>query len=196
MEDAAIKLAQLADEVRACTRCPELVARRLRPVPGDGHAHAHVMLVAAAPYGDEERGGRPAGASLLGELAALVSGLGQGERAPLYTTALVKCVPRDENGPRDALREECERCYGYLSREISIITPHVLVPVGEDAAAYMLAKLLGECPDVRPICLRVFETPAFRVTPVPSPAELRAQSTRERKASIEQLRALASRIQL
>jgi uracil-DNA glycosylase family 4 len=196
VEDAAVKLAQLADEVRTCVRCPQLSALRTRTVPGGGHAHAHVMVVAAAPSDEDERGERAAGASMLAELAGLVSGLGEGDRAPLYTTALLKCVPRDEDGPRDGLPEERERCFGYLSREISIITPHVLVPVGEDAAAYVLRRLLGERRDDRPVCLRVFETPAFRVATVPSPAELRAMPAGERKACVEQLRALAGRIHL
>jgi uracil-DNA glycosylase len=195
VEDAAAKLAQLADEIRSCERCPELTALRLRAVPGGGHAHAHLMLVAAAPSPTDERDHRAAGTSLLAELTALVSGLGQGEQAPLYSTGLLKCVPRDDRGPRGGLPEEHEHCFAYLSREISIITPHVLVPVGEDAAAYVLHRLLGGGHD-RPACLRVYETPAFRVAPIPSPEELRAMPGRERKACIEQLRALAGRIHL
>ena len=197
MEDAAPKLAQLASSISECVRCPQLAADRLRAVPGGGHAHAHVMVVAAAPSLQEEAAGLPAGSGLLDEFAALLAGSTPERRAPIYTTAVVKCVPRDQQEPRAANATECDNCYDYLSREISTITPHVLVPVGAQAAAYVLARLLGDgAPAFDPLNLRVIRTPAFSVAPVPSPPEVSALPPHERKACLEQLQTLAARIHL
>jgi uracil-DNA glycosylase family 4 len=197
MEDAAPKLAQLACSVTECELCQELVATRRRAVPGGGHAHAHVMMVAAAPTEREEAAGLPAGSGLLDEFADMLVVAAPERRAPIYTTALVKCVPREAQQPRAARSTECDNCYGYLSREISTITPHVLVPVGAQAAAYVLARLLGDgAPAFDPLNLRVIRTPAFSVAPVPSPPEVSALPPHERKACLEQLQTLAARIHL
>jgi uracil-DNA glycosylase len=197
MEDAAAKLKELASSVAECVRCPQLVAGRLRAVPGGGHAHAHVMVVAAAPSPQEEAAGLPAGSGLLDEFAELLAGSAPERRAPIYTTAVVKCVPRDEQQTRAASTEECDSCYGYLSREISTITPHVLVPVGARATAYVLKRLLGDdAPPLDPLHLCVIRTPAFAVAPLPSPAELAALPAQARKVCKEQLQTLAAQIRL
>ncbi len=197
MEDAAPKLAQLATSVTECERCQELVATRRRAVPGGGHAHAHVMVVAAAPTETEEAEGLPAGSGLLIEFATMLNGARPERRAPVYTTALVKCVPREPQRLRAALTTECDNCFGFLSREISTITPHVLVPVGAQASAYVLARLLGDdAPAFDPLDLRVIRTPAFSVAPVPSPSEVLALPRHERKVCLAQLQALATRIHL
>jgi uracil-DNA glycosylase family 4 len=197
MEDAADKLGQLADTVSQCRRCEQLATTRQRAVPGAGHPHAHVMVVASAPTEEEEAAGLAAGSTLLEELTRLLNGSAAKERAPVYTSALVKCVPRDGTCPRAALGSECDLCYGYLSREISITTPHVLVPVGADTAAYLLGRLLGDsAPSLDPLNLRVVRTPAFSVAPVPSPSEVAMLPPHERKACLAQLESLAACIHL
>ena len=73
----------------------------------------------------------------------------------------------------------------------------MLVPVGAQTAAYVLARLLGDdAPAFDPLDLRVIRTPAFSVAPVPSPSEVSALPPQKRKACLEQLQALAARIRL
>jgi uracil-DNA glycosylase family 4 len=195
MEDAAAKLDQLAADVAVCERCRELAALRLRAVPGAGHPHAHIMVLAPSPSESDEAGDRPGGASLLAELATLLPGLGAAGRATVYATALVKCVPRDENGLREALDAERDACFNYLSLEISTITPHFLLPVGRDTAAFVLQRLFGRVvAGALPPGIRVLESPAFRVVPIASPLEVAALPDKERRAYVDQLRALAGRI--
>jgi uracil-DNA glycosylase family 4 len=129
MEDAAAKLAQLAEEVTACRRCEELANRRLRAVPGVGHPHAHVMVVAPCPSESDEADAHAAGHSLLAELAALLPGLVDNEKVDVYVTALVKCLPREGPTTREPLNAERDACFNFLSMEISTITPHFLIPV-------------------------------------------------------------------
>lgn len=195
MEDAAAKLAQLAADVAGCTRCEGLAARRLRAVPGAGHPHAHVMVVAPCPSESDEAGTGAAGGSLLAELAALLPGLADSERVDVYTTALVKCVPREGEEVREPLDAERDACFDFLSMEISTITPHFLLPVGRETSAFVLQRLFGRtAAGALPPGIRILESPAFRVVPLASPGELHAMPEKERRAYEEQLRALAGRI--
>ena len=197
MEDAALKLGQLAAAVRKCRRCEELATTRQRAVPGAGHPHAHVIVVAPAATEQEESAGLAGGSTVLDELARLLWGPAGTRRAPVYTTALVKCVPRDGRRPRAPRTAERDACFQYLSREISTITPHVLVPVGADTVSYVLSRLLGEgAPPLDPLNLRVVRTPAFSVAAVASPPEMAALPQRERKACLAQLDKLAAAIRL
>ena len=61
MEDAVEQLDRLARSVGECTVCSELVACRLRAVPGAGHPHCAVMVVSLCPDVADEESGRPAG---------------------------------------------------------------------------------------------------------------------------------------
>jgi uracil-DNA glycosylase family 4 len=195
MEDAAAKLTQLAADVTACTRCDDLAGSRRRAVPGAGHPHAHVMVVAPCPSESDEAGTGAAGSSLLTELAALLPGLADSERVDVYLTALVKCVPRDGTAPREPLNAERDTCFSFLSLEISTITPHFLLPVGRETSAFVLQRLFGRAvAGALPPGIRVLESPAFRVVPIAAPAELRDMAEKDRRAYEEQLRALAGRI--
>jgi DNA polymerase len=195
MEDAAAKLAQLAEEVTACRRCEELANRRLRAVPGVGHPHAHVMVVAPCPSESDEADAHAAGHSLLAELAALLPGLVDNEKVDVYVTALVKCLPREGPTTREPLNAERDACFNFLSMEISTITPHFLIPVGRDTSAFILQRLFGRAfAGALPPGIRVLESPAFRVVPLASPRELREMAEKDRRTYVEQLRALAGRI--
>lgn len=194
MEDAAEKLDQLARSERECTRCAEIAAGRLRALPGAGHPHARVLFVSRSPSPEEEEADLPAGTSALRYLAGLIPSLNNGGGERSFCTSLLKCVPRSGAALRDPRTEEMENCFGYLATEISITTPHYVVPIGRDTADYVLGKLFREKPGAPrdPLDLRVVDSPAFRVVPVASAAELAQRSEKERKDYAHQLRALAS----
>jgi len=198
MEDAATKLDELAADVGSCTRCAELVPGRTRAVAGRGRPHAHVLVVAPHPSEADEADERAAaGASLLTEMAELVPHLAHDAGASVYVTALVKCVPRSDGRLRDPLEAERDACFGYLSAEISTITPHLLVPIGRETSAFVLQRLFGRAVDsALPPGLRVMESPSFRVLALASPAEMAAMPDRERSRYVEQVRALSGRLGL
>lgn len=197
MEDAAARLEEIAAEVSRCRRCDSLLSERLHPVAGAGHPHAHVMLVAPHPSVSDERQSLPAGSSLLEDVAQLLPGLANGAKASVYVTALLKCVPRDGERLRDPLESEREACWGYLSKEISTITPHFLLPVGRETSAFVLRRLIGRASaSALPPSIKVVESPAFRVVPLAAPTELARLGEPERKTYCDQLRTLAGRIGL
>ena len=75
MEDAVEQLDNLARSVGECTRCDELVASRLRAVPGGGHPHCAVMVVSLASDPADEEDGGLAGEALLADLAEFMPAL-------------------------------------------------------------------------------------------------------------------------
>ncbi len=194
MEDAAEKLDELARSERECTRCPEIAACRLRALPGAGHPHARVLFISRSPSPDDETAGLPAGTSALRFLAASIPSLGNGGGKNSFCTSLLKCVPRSGGTVREPRTEEMENCFGYLATEISITTPHYVVPIGMATADFVLGKLFREAPkDPRDaLDLRVIDSPAFRVVPVASEQELAGRHEKERKDYVARLHSLAS----
>jgi DNA polymerase len=122
---SATALAQVADEVRGCTRCP-LAARRTRTVPGEGNVLSDVLLVGEGPGAREDATGRPfvgPAGQLLDELLASIGWL----RDDVFITNVVKCRPP---GNRDPEPGEIAACGGYLDRQEAALDPAVVVTLG------------------------------------------------------------------
>lgn len=192
MEDAAEQLDRLAQRVGECTLCPELAARRLRAVPGSGDPHCNVMIISLQPDPLDEAEDKPAGSTVVESMTAFMPALRDaGDR--VYITTLLKCVARDDHGARAPGVEELDACFPFVSREISITTPHYILSVGELTSRYLLRRLFEDQPyrEGDSLELRIFDNPAFRVVPIAEPSELHRRDTREQKEYAERLRALA-----
>ena len=192
MEDALEQLEKLARSVGECTRCEELVACRLRAVPGGGHPHCSVMVVSLSPDPADEKAGLPAGSTLVTALAEFMPALTESAEK-VYVTTLMKCVPRSACDLRAPQKSEQDDCYPYLSKELTITTPHYVLPVGEETTRYLLGKLFKHQPYKKgdSLELRLFDNPAFKIVPVAAPGELRERDPKARKEYVERLRALA-----
>ena len=121
----AHEVEELYTEVRGCQRCA-LAKTRTLAVPGEGPLDSEVMFIGEAPGVNEDRQGRPfvgqAGAfleELLGE-----AGL---SRPEVYICNVLKCRPP---GNRDPLPTEIEACNDYLSAQIRLIDPLLIVTLG------------------------------------------------------------------
>ena len=192
MEDAVEQLDRLARNVGECTRCEELVAGRLRAVPGGGHPHCAVMVVSLSPDPADEEAGLPAGSTLVAGLTELMPALAA-SADKVYVTTLVKCVPRSACDLRAPQAKELDDCYPFLSRELTITTPHYVLPVGEETTRYLLGKLFKDLPYNKgdALELRLFDNPAFKIVPVATPDNLRELDAKARKEYVERLRVLA-----
>jgi uracil-DNA glycosylase len=126
-------LAAIAAEVHVCTRCDLHVGAR-QGVAGAGKADVEVMLIGEAPsYFDDRRGypfSGPSGA-FLDELLAL-AGL---TRTDVYLTNMVK--HRLPEG-HELQPDEIAACAPYLTRQIAVLDPKVIVTLGR----YSLARFL------------------------------------------------------
>jgi uracil-DNA glycosylase family 4 len=123
-------LAQIADEIRVCTKC-ELHRTRTKSVPGEGPANARVMFIGEAPGWNEDQQGRPfVGAA--GKFLEELLGIAGMKRDEVFITNVVKSRPP---GNRDPLPDEIAACAPYLERQIEVIDPEVIVTLGRFSMA-------------------------------------------------------------
>ena len=132
---------QLQSAVTACTSCG-LCQSRQQAILGDGLTSANWMIVGDAPGEDEDQNGRsfagPAGQLLDNMLKALSL-----TRGDVYLTHALKC--RTPSG-RNASQLEVSHCANYLSRQVALVQPKVILAMGRTAALALLqsAEPLGK----------------------------------------------------
>lgn len=130
-------LEAIAQEIRDCRACA-LCASATNPVPGEGPVDAKVMFIGEGPGAHEDRLGRPfvgaSGRVLDGLLT--VAGL---NRSLVFIANVVKHRPPDN---RDPLPAEVDACLPFLRRQLRLIKPQIVIPLGRHAAARWI-------PDVR-----------------------------------------------
>jgi len=131
----------LCQQIMTCRDCPALVAYRNCVVPGEGPEDAEIMLIGEAPGMHEDRQGRPfvgaAGAFLSDLLTAINL-----SRKQVYITNILKCRPP---GNRDPLPEEINGCAHWLTRQIEVIRPRMIVTLGRySLARFFPGKTIGK----------------------------------------------------
>ncbi len=126
----------LHEEIRTHGGCGfEICETATHIVPGEGSHTADVMLVGEAPGASEDKQGRPfvgRSGKLLDELLA-EAGL---ERADVFITNVVKARPP---GNRDPKADEVAHHLPWLERQLALIEPRVVIPVGRHALAHFAA---------------------------------------------------------
>jgi uracil-DNA glycosylase len=135
-EPSLRELAQIAQGVACCERCP-LYIGATQAVVGEGPAPAAIMLVGEQPGDQEDRAGRPfvgpAGGLL--DRALKESDL---DRSKLFVTNVVKHFKHEQRGKRrihkQPSRYEVQRCRWWLDQEMAIVKPKLIVALGATAA--------------------------------------------------------------
>ena len=100
-----------------------------QPVPGDGNADADIVFIGEAPGKDEDIQGRPfvgRAGKFLEEMLETI----QMKRGDVYITNTVKYRPPNN---RDPLPSEVAECWDWLSEELNLIQPKVIVTLGRHA---------------------------------------------------------------
>ena len=128
MTDSASELSDIAREIRSCKKCP-LWKARINAVPGDGPVSAEVMIVGEAPGRTEDLHGKPFVGSAGRNLDAFLREAGI-ERERTFITNTVKCRPPSNRRPN---KKELETCYQYLRRQVELISPRIVVLLGDVA---------------------------------------------------------------
>lgn len=140
-------LEAVAAEIAVCSRC-RLSETRKKAVPGEGNVKSQVMLIGEGPGRNEDVEGRPFVGQAGKFLDTLLAEAGL-VRSEVFICNVVRCRPPEN---RDPLPDEVEACTPYLNRQIALIKPKLIVPLGKHSAAYMFsrAKLpFGSITDVR-----------------------------------------------
>jgi uracil-DNA glycosylase family 4 len=130
-------LEQIADEVRACTRC-RLHGQRTRSVPGEGNPNTEVVFVGEGPGFNEDREGRPFVGRAGTLLVKLLGSVGW-RREDVFITNVVKCRPPEN---RDPEADEIAACAPFLRRQLEALDPALVVTLGR----YSMATFM---PDAR-----------------------------------------------
>jgi uracil-DNA glycosylase family 4 len=132
---AVSDLDSLAAMARSCLACPELAAARQQVVVGDLPAGPpRFVLVGEAPGATEDETGRP----FVGRSGALLDQLlGEAglDRAEAAVLNVVKCRPPGNRTPKAI---EVARCSGWLTRQLELLDPPVVVALGLSAAKWFL----------------------------------------------------------
>ncbi len=159
--DRTEQLREIRDEVLALTQSPlyeQRIATNAHPVLGEGSHWARVVLIGEAPGRHEAASGRPfigAAGKVLNELLASIDIA----RDDIYITNIVKDRPPFN---RDPLPEEITIYGPFLDRQLAILQPSIVVPLGRYAMGYVM-NLYGLQDQLMPISAmhgRVFDATA------------------------------------
>ena len=124
------KAINLYREIADCPNC-ELARERTQTVPGSGPIPCDLMLIGEAPGKNEDEQGLPfvgRSGALLDQLLADI----KLTRDDVYITNVVKCRPPEN---RDPTPTEVATCGDFLSRQIELVNPRVIVTLGKFAMA-------------------------------------------------------------
>jgi uracil-DNA glycosylase len=133
------ELAVLAERVRGCTRCPELVATRSQTVFGVGPVGAEVVFVGEAPGADEDRQGEPF-VGVAGQLLNRIIAACGFKREDVFICNILRCRPPGNRQPKP---EEAQNCREYLDRTIELVGPKMICCLGAVAAQNLLGTKIG-----------------------------------------------------
>ncbi len=131
-------LRDAAAEAAGCVRCP-LAEGRTQVVFGEGNPDADLVLVGEAPGFHEDRDGRPFAGRARELLERLLGSVGL-SLDDAYLATVLKCRPP---GNRDPLPAEIAACEPYLYRQLELIRPSVVAPLGSFATALLSGRALG-----------------------------------------------------
>ncbi len=170
--ERAAALAQLHADIRRCLCCAEAGWEVTPAATVDGPVTAQIVLIGQSPGLTETQSPRPfsgpSGRRLFGWLQQ--AGWSQDEfRAAQYITAITKCYPGRTNGgqgDRVPSRVEQNLCAPFLARELALLRPRLIIPVGGLAIRHFLGpRRLDE------VIGRVFSDAQGRwIVPLPHPS--------------------------
>jgi DNA polymerase len=121
-------ISKISKQVTVCRKC-RLCETRKNAVPGEGSENTKVMFVGEAPGEQEDIQGRPFVGSAGKLLTELLASIGL-RREDAYITNIVKCRPPNNRPPR---KDETHACKPYLERQILLLAPRVICPMGNSA---------------------------------------------------------------
>jgi uracil-DNA glycosylase family 4 len=184
-----------------CEQCPSLCETRTQIVHGYGDVGAEFVVIGTAPDAAADQTGVPFGGDSDASIIALLDDLGfltadspagSGDGPPVenvYLTYLTRCRHPDR-GPTDA---EVRNCDGFLSAELRMINPEVLLPVGQRPLEALALEYTTRAPDsfdVDEEHATTIRGRGFELVPMVEPSR---QSPAEQTAIREHLAALLDR---
>lgn len=143
--DARSRLLDLHAELGQCRACPKMIG----PVVHGPPVMSRIFLVGQAPGPHEGEIGKPfawtAGKTLFRWFAEALEADEEQVRERIYIAAVARCFPGKAKGGGDRRPEpdEIARCSTYLERELQILKPRLILPVGTMAIEQVLGHKGG-----------------------------------------------------
>jgi len=147
MDQKAIiaELEKINQSIFSCHKCL-LSQTRHTPVPGQGHPQAKIIFVGEAPGFNEDQTGQPFCGPAGQVFDRLLNSVGL-NRNQIFITNILKCRPPNN---RDPQTNEINACTPYLDKQIELINPRLICPLGRHSMKYILGKY-GFVDQVKPI---------------------------------------------
>lgn len=136
--DSVRRLEVLAREVTSCTRCG-LHAERTQTVFARGTGVSGLCFVGEGPGAEEDLQGFPFVGAAGQLLDKMIGAIGLG-RDDVYVCNIVKCRPPKNRKPE---LEEMRACTPYLTEQLELIQPRVIVALGATAVQGLLGTTEG-----------------------------------------------------
>lgn len=121
--------------IESCRKC-SLWKTRKKPVFGEGSMDTDILFVGEAPGYNEDLQGRPFVGKAGKILDELLESIGL-HRSDIYIANILKCRPP---GNRNPLKTEIDACTEHLNKQIDLIQPKIIVPLGNFACSYIFEK--------------------------------------------------------
>jgi len=127
---------KLRQEVLHCRNCP-LAQTRRHVIWGEGNPTSELVLVGEAPGADEDDVGRPFIGKSGQLLDKILTACGFTRERHVFITNIIRCRPPQNRVPA---KDEVEACLPFLYRQLDLIDPRIIIPMGATA----LKKLLQD----------------------------------------------------
>ena len=140
--NAATAWQALREEAMGCTRCP-LYRDTTQTVFGEGPVNAPLLFIGEQPGDQEDLAGRPfvGPAGQLFDRALEEAGI---DRTKAYVTNAVKHFKHERRGKRRIHQTpetpEIQACRWWLTQELELVRPRIIVALGATAARALLGK--------------------------------------------------------
>jgi uracil-DNA glycosylase family 4 len=126
VQDKQAQLDQIATDIVKNNICPDLAKSATHLVFGEGSPNANVIFIGEAPGKNEDLTGRPFVGAAGKFLSELLDGIGL-KRDDVYITSILKYRPPNNRDPKP---EEKAEFWPYLSAQLEVIQPQLIVTLG------------------------------------------------------------------
>lgn len=165
----AEEMQKIEDQVKNCKKC-SLYKTRNKPVTGAGSVDAKILFIGEAPGRNEDLQGYPfvgRAGSILDELLESI----KLTRDDVFIANILKCRPPNNRNP---MQSEIQSCTGYLNRQIDLIKPIIIAPLGNFACSFIFEKFNLEYDKISKVRGKVFDVNTLdgkiRIIPLYHPA--------------------------
>jgi uracil-DNA glycosylase len=141
MKSTSRQLAAHCAELLQCKQCQQMIGPVVAPAP----VVSKIYLIGQAPGPHEGRFGKPFAWTAGKTLFRWFQPLGLTEetfRKKIYMSAVCRCFPgkAKAGGDRVPAPDEIERCSAWMRREVELLRPDLVIPIGRLAIERVLPK--------------------------------------------------------